>query len=247
MSSLEELIRNKDVVFHSYGRDIDTDLKDFGEYNWDLVKHIADQSGNCIVMSGNRLYEHLKDVSNLYNLASFLVQLSWGDGTGKFREGISVHVDVDIDRFSEHYKKPASEKLINGLGQNICDTARWVPEIPYFEKIWNFALCQAVGGMVGYPGYEHPRDDASFRYEMASHAEHFMIGTKKQLGRYKKYALKHLQNIFRITDEMWYSNNKMFKDPYSLRSLEIEAMQARKIAENIQNFTTDYEKNDEEK
>jgi hypothetical protein len=126
--------------------------------------------------------------------------------------------------------------MINGLGQQVCDSKDWVPELSYFEKMWNFALCNAIGGMVGYPGYEHPRTDKGFRYHIAQHAQNFMIGTKPQLQRYRKYARQYLDKVFRITKRLRKNPEQIFKDPWTLMSIQQAAHEARQIAENVQAF-----------
>ncbi len=233
--SLEDFIRNKKIEFVSYQRKLDTDLPDFGEYNWNLVKHITKQSGKYLTMKGDALEEYGRDVKNLYYLADFVVQL-WSDAHQKYSD-FGIRVLVDIDKFNQHYKQPKEEKLVNGLGKVVCDAASWVSEIPYFEKVWNFALCNAIGGMVGYPGYEHPKDDASFRNEIAEHAEHFMIGTPKQIERYKKYAYESLDATMTITEKLKKNPDSIFKDYYQLHGLAVAAHSAQQIAEMVTHFS----------
>ena len=146
------------------------------------------------------------------------------------------HVDADIEKINKHYKRPKEEPIYNGLCQKVCDAANWVPEIPYFEKLWNFALCSSIGGFVGYPGYEHPRDDASFRAEMRNHATSFMIGTKKQLKRYRAYAEEYLENALDIAEIIKKDPDFAFKSYHSLRSMEDSISKARHIAENLSDF-----------
>lgn len=137
MASLEELIRNNEIEFYSYGRKLDTKVDDFGEYNWDLIHHITEKAGNRIIITGPGVYQHLKDPENLYSFTDFLNQV-WYSGTTKhYSEGISLHVDVDIDALSFHYIQPVSEPIVNGLGQQVCDSKDWVPEMSCFEKMWN--------------------------------------------------------------------------------------------------------------
>ncbi len=240
MPTFEELVSNKEIEFYSRGRKLHSTVINFGTYNWELVKHIIGQAGNSIVMKGSGLEEHLYDAQNLYELANFAVQLYF-TGSKKYRSGWGIHVDVDIDNFDAHYKQPSEEKITNGLGQVVCDAATWANDIPYFEKSWNFALCEAIGGAVGYPGYEWPKDDKAFRRERAIHAEHFMIGTRDQIQRYRKYALKHLNNAIAISDEFKKDPDSIFQDPYRVMSLEITLKQARRIAENVLNFSIDYD------
>lgn len=242
-SSLEDLIRNQDIEFYSYGKQLKTDLSNFGKYNWDLVKHILSQSGDKMAIKGKGLESYLTKVENLYCFANFLTQF-WCERecTGMYHQNWSVHVDVDINQFSEHYQQPTEEKILNGLGQVVCDAASWVPEISYFEKSWNFALCSAVGGVVGYPGYEHPRDDLSFRREMARHAENFMIGSREQIKRYKKYALEYVNTIINLVDELKADPESIFNDSlndsrYQLMGLQQVAECAERIAENVVIFS----------
>lgn len=232
--TLEDFIRNKKIEFISYKRELDTNLNDFGEYNWNLVKHLTKHSGKYMTIKGDCLEEYLKDAKNLYYLAGFVVQLQYD--VYKIYPDFGVHIDVDIYKF-DNYKQPKEEKLVNGLGQVVCDVANWVPEIPYFEKTWNFALCDAIGGMVGYPGYEHPKSDPSFRSKMADHAENFMIGTPTQIERYKKYALDSLNAAITITEYLKKKPESIFEDDYRLYGLKNVADSARRIAEMVIHFS----------
>ena len=241
MKSLENYIRDKEVEFYFFNKKIDTNIKDFGEYNWNLVEHIIKKGGKWIAIKGFGLDEYLKEPKNLYTLADFAGQLWYKSHSMPIGE-VSVHINVDIDSFSKHYVQPKKEPLINGLGQTVCDASTWAPDMSYFEKTWNFALCNAVGGMVGYPGYEHPKDDASFRYEAADHALKFMIGTKKQLERYKKYALQYLQNVISVTDKLSKDPDSIYENAWPLHGIESNANCTRKIAENISYFTADFDK-----
>lgn len=239
--SLEKLIRNKEIEFYSYERKLDTNLKNFGRYNWNLVKRILRDSGNKIRIQGCALENYLTKGENLYTLASFLTQL-WSAGFKRYSD-MAFHVCVDIEKLDTHYQRPKEEKLVNLLGETVCDAASWVPEMPYFEKLWNFALDSAVGGMVGYPGYEHPRSDEGFRILVADLAEHYMIGTPQQILRYKKYALESLGNVTRIADEFKNNPESIFEDPYKLHGLEIASSSARIIAGNVAHFSVALESN----
>jgi len=187
-----ELIRTGDVKLYSNGKKLDATLKDFGKYNvyvnfrQYLMDHLFKQAKDCVVVKGDKLKELLTETHGLDNLAAFVTHLwvrSWN------KEGdLSIHVDVDIEELSAFYPKKET-KLNNFLVQQL-NATDWFPEMSQFEKDWNFCLCSEVGGVIGYPGYEWPRTDACFRYEVAHHATNFMIGTKEQLKRYKKYAAR---------------------------------------------------------
>ncbi len=234
----EELVKNGEVNFHSYGRKLEITVEDFGKYNWGLAKNLLQKSGNRIVVSGRGLENYLIEPENLYFIAEFLTQLR-SEGANKFpRSSFAVQVNVDISKFDNIYQKPKEEKIVNGLGQVVGDASNWVPEMPYFEKLWNFAVDSAVGGMVGYPGYEHPRDEESFRYRISELVESYMIGTPKQILRYRKYALDSLNNFFILEDKIKKNPNHVFKNPDCLRSLEENLRHARVIAENVMHFSS---------
>ena len=240
--SLEDLIRNKDIEFFSFGRKLDADIENFGSFNWDLVKHVVNQSGNNLVIKGKPLQDYLTNKNNLFGFANYLVQFYF-EGAGRAgKTSFAIHVDTDIETLNQHYPQPAEEKLVNGLGQVVVDAASWVPEMPYFEKLWNFALDLAVGGAVGYPGYEHPRNDASFRCRIGELAENYMVGTRQQIQRYKKYALESLGKVTKIAGELKDDPESIFDDYYKLRGLEMVSCHTRIIAENIAYFSTDYDK-----
>ncbi|MDP3698527.1 MAG: hypothetical protein Q8R47_02985 [Nanoarchaeota archaeon] len=230
--SLAELIKHKEIEFYSYGRKLDSNLSQYGKYNEKVISHLLKTAGNKIVMKGNGLERHLNEMENLYPLAEFVVHMQ-DSGSRKYPD-LAIHVDVDIEKLNQYYPKPKEEELVNGLGQVVGDASSWVPEMPYFEKVWNFALDQAVGGMVCYPGYEHPRNDLSFRIRVAEFAEHYMIGTKQQIQRYKKYALDALQNLTGLADQLKADPELIFHDDdYKLQGIQLNAKQAIIIAENI--------------
>ena len=237
IGSLEDLIRSKEIEFFSYGRKLDTDLKDFGTYNLNLVKHVLPKAGNKISLKGVALEQYLSKPENLYSFAEFLIQFWYHGVSVQKKQHLAVHVDVDMDKLSSHYQKPTEEKLVNFSGQVVGDAASWVPEMPYFEKLWNFALDQAVGGMVGYPGYEHPRNDLSFRIRAAELAENYMIGTKQQIQRYRKYALESLNHVTGIADGLKNDPESIFDNYDQLQGLEMVSRHARIIAENIAHFS----------
>lgn len=237
MALLEELIKDGSIEFYSYGRKLDTAVADFGQYNWDLIHHITEKAGNRIVITGPGVYKHLSDPDNLYSFADFLNQVWYSGTTKRYKEGINIHVEVDIETLAYHYKQPTSEPMINGLGQFVCDSKDWVPEMSYFEKMWNFALDSAIGGMVGYPGHEHPLTDRHFRHVIARHAQNYMIGTKQQLQRYKKCARQYLDGLFRLTKKLRKDPDYIFENPWTLMSIQQAANDARQVAENVQCFS----------
>ena len=235
MKTFEELVHNNEIEFFSYTRKLKTDLKDFGEYNWELAESLTNNAGNKIVVSGNGLEEYLREAENLYYFADFLVQLRF-KGANKYSD-ISIHVKVDIDKLDKHYQKPKEEKIVNYLGQIVGDASNWVPEMSYFEKSWNHALDTSTGGMVGYPGYEHPSNDESFRYVIENFAENYMIGTPEQVKRYEKYALDSFNNLFELAKTIE-QNSKNLSAKYSeLGGLERLSKHAKIIAENIAHFS----------
>src|SRR3989344_1257432 len=229
-----DLIRNKEIQFYTYGRKLDIDISQYGKYNLKLMEHLVESAGNKIIMNGDGLESHLATAENLYPLAEFVVYLQY-TGSKRYSDQ-AVHVHANINKLNEHYQKPEREELINLAGQVVGDASSWVPEMPYFEKLWNFALDSAVGGMVGYPGYEHPRNDLSFRIRVAELAERYMIGTKQQIQRYKKYAFEALQNTTSIAEELKNNPGVLFKDPSRLRVTENNSRSARILAENIVHF-----------
>ncbi|MEK6940080.1 MAG: hypothetical protein AABX31_05105 [Nanoarchaeota archaeon] len=233
--SLKDLIRNKEINFYSYDRELDSTLSQYGKYNEKIISHLLKTAGNKIVMKGNGLEKHLTETENLYPLAQFVVYMQYS-GSRRYPD-LAIHVYADIEKLNQHYPKPKEEELVNGLGQVVGDASSWVPEMPYFEKLWNFALDSAIGGMVGYPGYEHPRDDLSFRTQVAYFAENHMVGTKKQLQRYKQYALDALRNATSIAQEFKNDPNLLFKEPYKLHEVVSNSRSARIIAENIAHFS----------
>ena len=234
-SPLAELIKNKEIEFYSYGRKLDSNLSQYGEHNEKITSHLLTAAGHKIVVKGNGLEDYLTEVENLYPLVKFVVNMQ-DSGSGKYPD-LAIHVEVDIEKLNQHYPQPKEEKLVNGFGQVVGDASSWVPEMPYFEKCWNFTLDSAVGGMVGYPGYEHPRNDLSFRIRVAEFAKFYMIGTKEQIQRYKKYALEALQSTTALAEEFKNNPNLLFKDPFKLHGLEFCSRSARIIAENINHFS----------
>lgn len=241
MDSLEDLVRQDRIQFYSCGRKLDTQIDDFGEFDQDLAMHLAGHSGKYMTITGDGLQDYLKEPANLCHLAGFLVQMWFGEKDYHFDGGMSFHVDVNIHSFYDHYIQPGEEPLINGLGREICDCHDWVPEIPYLEKMWTFALCGAIGGMVGYPGYEHPRSDSGFRHEMRHHAQSFMIGTKDQLARYREHARHYSDAAIRDLLVLVKDSEMMFDDTWSLMTISQNLDSARRIAENIGHFQACYE------
>lgn len=183
ISVLYELIKKNEIEFYHNNKKIDIVINDFGEYGWDLVKHINQQANGHITLKGDGLENFLTNGNNLYELTDFIIQL-WWNTTNK------IHVDVDIEKINGYYPKKSDEYLINLTKTKKIHTSKWLPQMLKFEKEWNFALCHAMGGAVGYPGYEWPMDENEFEARCAYHAEYFLIGTQDQLKRYEKYYKK---------------------------------------------------------
>jgi len=231
--SLEELIRNKEIEFCSYGRKLDTDLKRFGKSNKNLVEHLVYKSGNKMRIQGSGLQHYLTTERNLYLLAVFLAQLR-ERGVEKYSD-MAFHVNADIEKLNRHYPTPAEIKIYNLGGEVVCDAASWVPEMPYFEKLWNFAIDYAVSADC----HGHPGDEGSFRYIVSEFAENFLIGTPQQIPRYKRYALDVLPAVTKIADDLKNNPQGIFVDYTLLHSLETVAHHARLIAANVAHFSVE--------
>ena len=183
---ISELVKRGEIEFYSQGKKLDTNISDLGIFNGKLLNHLHTQADDYVkIRGGSELVEFLSGLKatqkypGLYDLAQDLVRL-WGHNTER-----RFHVDVDIGDIN---KKILKENIIlkNGLNQIVADATEWGSGLLYSEKIWNWALCSAIGGFIGYPGYEWPNESKSFEYEVQAHAQWFLIGTKDQLGRYQR-------------------------------------------------------------
>jgi len=233
--SIGDLVRNKKIKFHSYGRVLDTDIDDYGKYNWDLIRHLVDQSGRRVAIRGLELETYLRDMGNIIEITNFVTQL-WQAGTERYHEGIASNVEVDINAFDKYYPKPTEEQITKRLEQGLSDSITWVLEIPEFERRWNFSLMLAVGGMIGFPGYESPSTEEAFREEMRVFAESHMVGLPHQVNRYIGYALHRHAKVLSISNAIRDKPEILFTDPYQLQRLQVASMQTRNIAENVAHF-----------
>ncbi|MBI2666846.1 hypothetical protein HYX13_04495 [Candidatus Woesearchaeota archaeon] len=241
--SFEELIRSKEITFHSYGRKLKTKMKSFGEYNWDLIRKLIEQSGNKMILSGSALECYLQKPQNMGIITDFAMQI-FGKGSERYGD-FSVCVSVDIDALNPYYlakRNSKEEKIVNLLGQTLADTSWWVKEIPYVEKVWNFSLCNALGGMVGSPGYEYPHTEKRFRAEMAWFAQRFMIGTPEQIKRYETYALNYLKQVFEKISVFEENPHLLFENTFEMNLLEIAAHDAGLVAENVVHFSKEWKR-----
>lgn len=191
--SLAELIRDGDIIVVSEGKKVDTFVSDLGEYDWNLVHHIQRGSATHLLFTSDTLENYLKEPKHLYELADFLVQVTYTTEIKK------IHIDVDMDVLNPFYKNVGTA-IYNGLGQKVADVKNWVPEFSSIERYWNLALCNAVGGAMGSPGYEYPEGSEELKFCALEHAQSFLIGTKEQLKRYIIYANE-------IEDPIWKKNN----------------------------------------
>lgn len=178
-------------------------------------------------------------------LVDFAMQL-WAKGTEKYPQNKAIGVAVDIDALNPIYlaqRNPEEEKISNPFtGHVAAETSSWLPEMPYVEKVWNFALCNAMGGLVGSPGYEYPREETSFLAEAVHLAQHFVIGIPQQVKRYEKYALEHVQAALSQAKRLEENPGLIFENPYDLLQLERVVGNARRIAENVVHFGKDWKK-----
>ncbi|MBI5398530.1 hypothetical protein HZB03_03630 [Candidatus Woesearchaeota archaeon] len=184
MTELSDIVKNEGITFHSKGRQLDARLQDYGEYDWNLVRYLISQADSYMLVRGDRLEEFLRTPRNLNLMTNFLVQLLSAG------HDMSFHVDTDIERIATSYPKQPEDAIVNLLGQRIA-TMSWLSDKTEFERMWNFSLCEAIGGWIGYPGYEWPLNAEAFEEESANHATMFMIGTQQQLQRYKTWANKY--------------------------------------------------------
>ncbi len=193
MNSIENIIKTGGLEFYSNNKKLDANLKEFGEYNWDLARHLAKQTSEYLVVNGSGLEEFLGKQQNVQDLTEFIVQLL-GE---KYKNNVHLktHVNADIESIQNKYYKNEKEIILrNYLGKSTCDVMKWTPELSWFENLWNVCLCSSIGGFVGYPGYEWPRSRNEFKYEILAHTRYCVIGTKKQLLRYNNYAKQWIDN-----------------------------------------------------
>lgn len=135
-----------------------------------------------MTITGDGLESYLLQKEGIYEMADFLLGM-WI--VGKYNN--LFHVNADIVRLNKNYSVPKKQEIVNLAGTVKIDVKNWLPKMSAFEKDWNFALCTAFGGWIGYPGYEWPINEVGFGYEVATHAKTFVIGTPKQLDRYFDY------------------------------------------------------------
>lgn len=236
MVSFEELVRSNKIKFKSYGKELDIEMDDYGEDNCRLARHLVLQSNKHMAITGEGLEEYLKEPKNLYELADFLIELSVSDNNQVYPRAMSFHVEVDIDKMPQYYAQPKENPVVSG-GNKIGDAAGWVPELPYFEKLWNMALCNSMCEAFSNSGYEPPMDENAFRCDITEHTRNYVIGTKEQLQRYKKYALEKLDCMARHMDELRNDPESMFINSSLLYRIEMLAREAKEIADNINVFS----------
>ncbi|MBI4738524.1 hypothetical protein HY772_03005 [Candidatus Woesearchaeota archaeon] len=184
MNNLADLLRTGNIEVNSKGRRLNAAIPNYGEYNWDLVRHLCTQADNYVTLCGQGLEQFLRDDLKVMQLTDFLTQM-W-DTNREMR----FHVLADIEAITTSYRKNAEQWLVNGLGDRVVSTSTWLPQATPFEKLWNLCLCSSIGGMIGYPGYEWPQTADAFEVTVAEHAQMFLIGTHQQLKRYKILAEK---------------------------------------------------------
>lgn len=186
MAGIADLIRNSEIEVHSKGRSLSVEIPDYGEYCWNLVHHLCLQADQYVTLRGPGIEQFLRKAQNVMVLTDFLMQMWSTNGEMRF------HVLADIEAVTTSYqRKPAEDWIVNGFGKRVANTSTWLPQSTEFEKIWNLCLCSSIGGLVGYPGYEWPLTAEDFEVTVAEHAPTYMIGTYRQLERYKLFASKH--------------------------------------------------------
>lgn len=139
------------------------------------------------------------ELGNVYELTHFLMAIS-AEKSEK-REKIRFYVEADINKIDQHYSRGGEGCIANLPGTIVVKTADWLTHLPQFERMWNFALCDAVGSWQG-PGYEWPMSEEEFEETIAEHAQTFLIGTKEQLQRYEHYMIKFPERSSRIKEAL---------------------------------------------
>lgn len=196
MESLPELIKNKKIEFYYFSHKVDNLPHDFGKFEWDLIKKVTDCPANYLTIKGKKLEDFLIEPQNIGDLTGFMVQLWY------VKHDLKIHVEADIEKITKKYTGKRVQHLYNGLGEKTKETTNWLKDKTIFERDWNLSLCSAIGGMVGYPGYEWPQNAREFKFVCAEHAERFMIGTKRQLARYLDYGLLAPASFNKIEDNI---------------------------------------------
>ena len=129
-----------------------------------------------MVISGDGLQDYLSHTTNLQELSNFIVQMYSKTGNPDF----NFYLDIDIEKMVTNYalkkKLPESELQI-GYAQ---DTFFWAPQLSSFERCFYIAFDIAMGGFVGYPGYEHPQSKEHFQYTVKNLSENFHIGNPER-------------------------------------------------------------------
>ncbi len=190
--TLYHRIRNGEIGFYNKDKKLDSQIDDVGEYGWKLIEHIIKQSDNYLTIKGSGLDSYiingleifLWEKENLFALTDFMIQMLSKNHDAKF------HVEAGLEKINAGYPQERESFLYNGLGHKTANVKDWLPNGTVFERDWNLFLCSAIGGLVGYPGYEWPRTEKTFEAVCAEHAGDFLIGTKSQLSRYEDYAKK---------------------------------------------------------
>lgn len=98
------------------------------------------------------------------------------------------HVNADITKFSLKALTDETAVLSNLRGSSVIHYRDWGAGFPEADLSWNLSHCDAIGTIVGYPGYEWPRNRESYLHSVAEHAISSMIGTHEQLERYRDYG-----------------------------------------------------------
>ncbi len=148
-------VRSADIGFYRGGSRIVVDMEDMGQFGWTLCEHIARHARdgdemNLTVRWRTGLDHYLADFSMMTSFAEHAVQLISAAGNiGLDVAQARVHIDSDIDAIAQRYGLARVTHIQNGLGQAVVDVTPWVSYLSGFEKDWNFALCDAIGGAIG--------------------------------------------------------------------------------------------------
>ncbi len=179
---LTGLIRSGEINFISNGSILDVNVKNYGKYGSKIIEHLIGQCNSTVTVAGTGLESYLLRKEGLCEMTDFLLGM-WIVG----KHNNLFHVNADIERLNKNYFVPKKQEIVNFAGTGKIDVKKWLPKMSVFEKDWNFALCSAFGGWIGYSGYEWPINEVGFGYEVATHAKTFVIGTQEQLDRYFSY------------------------------------------------------------
>lgn len=184
---------------------LDTRMSSLEKNEADLARFISKQSSTIYVHGGERFIDYLSKPDQMLQLTDFLTELHYLNSDGLYYVNANIELIDKKCCFNDIIKSSLYSSWANNINE-------WFPEMLDSQKAWHLSLTKSVAGLVGFPGFEWAQSRGDFLVRMLiPYANTFIIGTKKQLNRYKQYDYEAKRFVDSLDYDVHYDSKSLLK------------------------------------